>query len=233
MAKPTTTELTIAFSTPTQFAVNFEGDSTEAIALQNADRPADAEAWYRQAIDAFHAAGNVANQSKTLNNLANLLRRQPDRLAEARQLAEEALQLRQTLDPAAAEIWNIYNILAKIADRQNDPEAARTYRRQARAAKANYAGTQYELQRRAKLILLTVMAVAEPERLPDLETELARYHEANGWGNLVAAIRQILAGERDEDRLLDPLDLEDSMIILAILRGIADPSSLAFLQPDP
>ena len=47
-----------------------------------------------------------------------------------------------------------------------------------------------------------------------------------GWTNLIAAIRQILDGERDETTLLDPLDLEDSMIIQTILQGIADPATL-------
>jgi hypothetical protein len=56
--------------------------------------------------------------SQRLSNLANLLQSQPGRLAEARELAEEALGIKQTLDPGAAEIWKTYNILAEITDRE-------------------------------------------------------------------------------------------------------------------
>jgi hypothetical protein len=44
--------------------------------------------------------------------------------------------------------------------------------------------------------------------------------------NLAAAIRQILEGERDEDVLCEPLNENESPIIGAILRGIADPETL-------
>jgi hypothetical protein len=55
--------------------------------------------------------------------------------------------------------------------------------------------------------------------------------EQRGWTNLVAAVRQILAGERNEQVLFAPLDLEDSMIIDTILRAIADPTTLSALMP--
>jgi hypothetical protein len=40
----------------------------------------------------------------------------PGRLLEARELVLEALELKKTLDPGAAEAWLPYNILAKIAN---------------------------------------------------------------------------------------------------------------------
>jgi hypothetical protein len=52
-----------------------------------------------------------------------------------------------------------------------------------------------------------------------LEPELVRGVE-NVRGQLVAAIRRVLAGERDVEALWDDLDLEDAMIIAAILRGV-------------
>jgi hypothetical protein len=55
--------------------------------------------------------------------------------------------------------------------------------------------------------------------------------EKHGWTNLVAAIRRILTGERNEQTLCAPLDLEDSMIIETILRAIADPTTLSALLP--
>ena len=49
--------------------------------------------------------------------------------------------------------------------------------------------------------------------------------EQNGWLQLVAAIRKILAGSRD-DSVLDGLDDEDSVIVRSILRGLQDPGTL-------
>lgn len=38
------------------------------------------------------------------------------------------MAITQTLDPAAAEIWKTYNILADIADKQQDTIKAKEYR---------------------------------------------------------------------------------------------------------
>ncbi|BAY29101.1 TPR domain protein [Nostoc carneum NIES-2107] len=190
-------------------------------------KPGEAEAWYRKALKQYQKLENQANASLVLNNLANLLENQPHRLSEARQLAEEALAIRKTLDPGAAEIWIIYDILADIADKQGDSTQAKEYRRQARQAKAAFAGTQYELRQYGQLIAQVVAAVDDAEIREQLEIEME--NRAEDLPNFVAAIRRILAGERDENILCEPLNLENSMIISAILRGIADPQSLEAL----
>jgi tetratricopeptide (TPR) repeat protein len=186
----------------------------------------EAEAWYRKALKQYQKLENQVNVSLVLNNLAFILQNQPHRLSEARQ-AEEALAIRKTLDPAAATIWTTYDILAKIADKQSDSTQAKEYRRQARQAKAAFPGTQYELWQYGQFIAQVVDAVDDAEEREQLEIEMENVAEVGQ--NLVAAIRRILAGERDENILCEPLDMEDSMIISAILRGIADPQSLAAL----
>ncbi|MBD2435856.1 CHAT domain-containing protein [Nostoc sp. FACHB-110] len=187
----------------------------------------EAEAWYRKALKQFQKLENQASASQVLNNLAAILQNQPHRLSEARQLAEEALAIKQTLDPAAAEIWKIYDTLANIADKQSNTTQAKEYRRQARQAKAAFAGTQYELRQYGQFIAQVVDAVDDAEEREQLEIEMENFAEV--WQNLVAAIRRILAGERDENILCEPLDSEASMIISAILRGIADPQFLEAL----
>ena len=52
--------------------------------------------------------------------------------------------------------------------------------------------------------------------------------EQNGWDKLVAAIRKIMDGSRDES-MLNGLDDEDSVIVTAILKGLQDPGTL----PEP
>jgi enoyl-CoA hydratase/carnithine racemase len=78
------------------------------------------------------------------------------------------------------------------------------------------------------LIAVVVAAVDDAEIRQQLEA--AMENVAEGSPNLVAAIRRILAGERDENILCEQLDSDQSMVIYAILRGIADPEYLeAFL----
>lgn len=186
--------------------------------------PAAAEAWYGKALAAYQDAGDRVGEAQTLGNLASLLRTQPARLVAARQLAADSLAIMQTLEPGAAAIWKIYDILADIAAAAGDAGQARAYRRQARQAKAAFAGTQYELRRHAQLIVAVVAAVQEPPLRAQLESVLEKR-----TGKLVAALRRLLDGERDEDALCDELDLQDAMIVLAILRGLDDPQSLAAL----
>jgi hypothetical protein len=55
--------------------------------------------------------------------------------------------------------------------------------------------------------------------------QLMQTAEQHGWSSLVAAIREIAKGRRDEAVYLG-LDDEDKVIAEAILRGLQDPSTL-------
>ena len=92
---------------------------------------------------------------------------------------------------------------------------------------------QQIVQAHAGLIVRVVMAVQSREHRQDLE-QVLKVSEQNGWGHLVAAVRHILAGRRDEAVLLG-LDEEDTAIVRAVLRGLQDPSTLPDpnLKPDP
>ncbi|MDH5386933.1 MAG: hypothetical protein OEY06_00625 [Gammaproteobacteria bacterium] len=80
------------------------------------------------------------------------------------------------------------------------------------------------LQTHAGLIVAVVQTIHNPELKPQLDHVL-KQSEQNGWVGLVAAIRKIVAGSRDNS-LLAGHDDEDRVIIDAILKGIQDPSSL-------
>ena len=191
---------------------------------QRAGKSEAAEAWYRKALEGAKAAGDKLLESRSLNNLAMLLQNQPDRLPEARQLAEEALAISKTLDPAAAGIWKTYELLAEIADKQGDTTQAKEYRRLSRQEYVQFAGMQYQLQKYGQLIAMVVIAVDDGELRQELEDFMEQFSE--DWANLVTAIRAILKGERDEEVLCEPLDYDDAAIISAILEGIADPETL-------
>jgi len=69
-----------------------------------------------------------------------------------------------------------------------------------------------------------------PGTVPDLEQVLQQAEE-NDWTQLVAAIRNIMSGNREESILLG-LDDEDRVIAESILRGLQDPTTLPDLQAD-
>ena len=180
----------------------------------------DSEAYYRKAIDAGRQIEDVLGTSNRLSNLAGLLQTQSaDRLSEARQLAEEALEMKRTIDPAAAEIWKTYQILAEIAIKQGDRPTARDYRRQSRQSYAAFVGSRHELQKHEDFIQCVMIALQDSSQLPQLEERL-QSRSAIGWGDLVAAIRRILAGERNEDELCWELDRIDSLIVGEVLKKL-------------
>jgi tetratricopeptide (TPR) repeat protein len=221
-----------------------------AIVNKNAGGPDAAEMWYRKAIVGGRQLGDWIGLSKCLNNLANLLQTQPGRLAEARQLAEEALAIDKTLDPGAAEIWKTYNILAQIADQEalgvppsggsggapakaGTTNQAREYRRLARDAKRNFAGTRHELRRFAPLILATVAACAGQSEGRQAVTQHQQAMSQGGpeWQALSRVLDRLLAGERDETALCEGLHYDPALLIETILQGLADPATLADLLP--
>jgi tetratricopeptide (TPR) repeat protein len=187
-----------------------------AMVSKDAGKLTEAEAWYRKTLNYFKSIVDLPSASKVLTNLANLLQQFPNRLNEAQQLAEEGLAISQTLDPAAAQIWTTYELLAQISDKQGEPVKAKDYRRLSRTARANFAGTKHELRQHAQLINSVVKAVHDAEVRQQLEPVLEDMI-SRGWQNLIAAIRQILNEEPDEDILCEKLDFDDSQIVLAIL----------------
>jgi hypothetical protein len=90
---------------------------------------------------------------------------------------------------------------------------------------------QQIIQTHAGLILGVVQCIQNSELRPQMEQVLA-LSEQNGWDKLVAAIRKILNGSRDES-ILNGLDDEDTVIASAILRGLQDPNTLPKPEEKP
>lgn len=83
---------------------------------------------------------------------------------------------------------------------------------------------QQIIQAHAGLIHHVVKACNNRLLVPELEPML-QATAANGWTELVSAVRQVLSGRRDTG-LLRGLDEEDRVIVEAILRGLQDPATL-------
>ncbi len=189
------------------------------------DRYAHAEQWYRQVLTVMERTGHAANESTIRNNLAALLAGDPTRLDEARREAQKALDLIQTLDPSASEIWTTHTILAEIAALQNRPDDTRYHRKAARNTKRAFPGTRHQLLRYLPFIQGCLTATGDASTATALDEALTQM-AGRGWSPLVTALRRVLAGERDADLLCDPLDAEDSLIVETLVAALADPESL-------
>lgn len=84
------------------------------------------------------------------------------------------------------------------------------------------------LQSHAGLIHRVVMHCNNPGSVPDLEQVLQQAEE-NDWTQLVATIRSVISGSREES-LLAGLDNEDGIIVESILQGLQDASTLPALE---
>ena len=78
------------------------------------------------------------------------------------------------------------------------------------------------------LIHRVVIGCRNRDMVPDLE-DILKQAEENGWTQLVAALRKILAGSRSE-ALLNSLDDEDRVIVSSVLRGLQNPDTLPDLN---
>ena len=85
----------------------------------------------------------------------------------------------------------------------------------------------------ATFVHTVVFSLLDAAKRPELETHLNTAAQ-NGWDELVTAIRQIMQGNTSAS-ILGPLDEEDKVIVVAILRGLQNPESLPNIpeQADP
>ena len=128
-----------------------------AVVAAEAGKPEEAEGWYRRALDVDRRLGNPKRLGQSLHNLAELLRNQPGRLVEARHLAEEALAVAQQLEPAAADAWRHYGILANLIEQE-----ARTHSDEEQKSALEIQARRYrELQRQAPIVSATLVQVGE------------------------------------------------------------------------
>lgn len=75
-------------------------------------------------------------------------------------------------------------------------------------------------------------AAARSQLPPDFD-EIFRQWEQGGFGNLVAALRWVVAGERDEADLMQGLNLQASAFLSVVLAVLQDPEILKGLSAAP
>lgn len=90
---------------------------------------------------------------------------------------------------------------------------------------------QQVLSMHAPFIHAVVNALRDRSQLPQL-METLKAAEGQGWPRLVAALRQVIEGKRDDSIKLG-LDDEDRIIVDAVLRGLDNPATLPALEQRP
>ncbi len=174
---------------------------------ERAGRPAEAEGWYRGALERIEQVepGGI-NHSMHLGNLAGLLvkevlagRAPKARLVEARQFAEQALQIEEH-PGISTDTWTIFSILAWIALLEEDREMARYYRLLERKSFAAFAGNRARIDQQHGALIAAVAQAARGDKAQRTAVEAAMPQlEQAGW-HLGVAVERILAGERDGTR---------------------------------
>lgn len=204
---------------------------------QAMDKPGPAENWYRKAIAQYRHDNDDLGASLTLNNFAGLLQSHSGRLDEAQELAEEALGIKKNLEPAIAQIWTTYQILANIAAQKAETgdnsatllQQASNYRRQVRETYRAHPGNQVILRQFSRLIL----GLCDGDTATWDERPAQMRKAGPDWARLADALARVQAGERDAEALLDELVAVNGLILSTVLQGLADPASLDWLRSAP
>ncbi|MBI5300929.1 MAG: tetratricopeptide repeat protein [Chloroflexi bacterium] len=187
-----------------------------ACVAEGAGRLEDAERWYLRTIE--YADYLPDKGAAVYNNLANLyltLRR----LDEAERYARRAVEIVEAYQ-VQTEVWKFYQILAQIADARGKRDEAVQWRRKSQDSFAAYAGAAYKVPQWAGQFVQQVVAAVQgnDEARKSAEQFLAQMENA-GWGNLESAVRRILSGETDFEKLRDPLNRVEAYIVREILAG--------------
>ena len=200
-----------------------------ATVAEGADRPAEAEDWYKQALEVYgQLQPGSSAQATALTNLASLQvnevrtgRAPVARLAEAKGYAERALAIREKLD-ASSEIWMTLGILARIAELEGRTEAAQDCRRRERETFAAFAGNRYHIDRQHGPLIAAIAAAAKGDTQARKKVEAALPEgEAEGW-HIAAATQRIWAGERDWHSLVEDLKAPSALLVLRVLETLQE-----------
>ncbi|HRQ23300.1 MAG TPA: tetratricopeptide repeat protein [Anaerolineales bacterium] len=194
-----------------------------AIVAVSAERPQEAERWYLRAIELKEKHSTPSDLASSLNNLANLYLSQ-NRLDEAEEYARRALAIMETLD-LSSEPWKTYNILAQLAEKRGRMDEVREWRRKEQESFAAFAGSDNKIKQWLPIIAAVVAACQGNEEAKNqLEPFLEQQGQTDDWRNLIAVIRRIMNGERDNN-LFEGLDGTDALIVTRILQALNGESS--------
>jgi tetratricopeptide (TPR) repeat protein len=163
------------------------------------DRPEDAAAFYRQAVDKYVEIGDAANEGRASGNLAITLRKLR-RLDEARREIRRAIECAAPFGHAA-EPWKTWAILADIETDAGNPAAAAEARAKAIACYLAYrrdGGENHDGPGRLVFDMTEKLNAGGPAAASSFLQQLAAHPELPDWLRpFVQAFQAIVAGRRD------------------------------------
>ncbi|MCB0296077.1 MAG: tetratricopeptide repeat protein, partial [Calditrichaeota bacterium] len=179
--------------------------------------------FFRQAADISVALGDISNEGRTRNNIANTLRKLR-RYAEALTEIQRAIECKKDLGHAGS-VWNAYNILHLIETAEGNTTEAQAAWRQARDAYLAYRRQGgYARYGGGKLIeqVLALLAQQKTDEATALLSQLANNPQVPAsLKQLIQAVVKILSGDRAISLADDPaLDYDDAAEILLLLERL-------------
>jgi tetratricopeptide (TPR) repeat protein len=175
------------------------------------DRPEEAVAFYRQAVDKSVESGDIAREGLSRNNLADTLRKLR-RFDEARQEIRRAIECKEPFGHAA-EPWTTWAILANIETATGNPAAAAEAKSKAIACYLAYrrdGGENHFADGRIALAVTRPLLAGNAAEAGALLERLAADPDAAWLLPFVGALQAIVAGSRDH-ALAEPPELDHTM----------------------
>ncbi|MGB1109007.1 MAG: hypothetical protein ACPG4N_01555 [Gammaproteobacteria bacterium] len=176
---------------------------------------------YQAAVRAANSADESTARSEMLQRIhldqASLLAAQgqpADALTAGQRALRESESLKDWITMA-----QVAGIQVDLSERLGDEQRAGAYRRLRRLAiSCSDEGKAYLIEQQG-FIDQVCEAVRNPANRPALN-ELLATGESAGWVDGVTAMRRILAGERDENLLCEPLEWRDGILVHTILQEL-------------
>ena len=191
------------------------------------DRPEEAAAFYRQAVDKSVESRNVAKEGTRRNNLAATLHKLR-RLDEARQEIRRAIECKSQFGHAAFP-WTSWSILADIETDAGNPAAAAEAKRKAIACYLAYrrdGGENHDPPGRIALAVTQSLLAGAPAQAASLLQQLAANPDAAWLFPFLRALQAIVAGRRDRTLAdtpeLDPTTAAEILFLIETLENAAE-----------
>jgi tetratricopeptide (TPR) repeat protein len=188
---------------------------------ESAKRVRDAETYYARAQATCQQHGVPAALVAVEMAWAGLLLRE-GQLANARVHADAAYSALEQAGPGAARPWDVYTLLARIAEEEGDVPRAATWRARAQDAFAASSEAARVLAEWRAGIRGVARACRGETLEGDTVTMLETLDRDPSWQRLIAVIWRILDGERGAALYAD-LDYVDAAVARRILSEIEHP----------
>jgi len=155
-----------------------------------------------QAADKYVELQDMINEGKNRNNLADTLIKL-HRYDEARRELQRVIECKKPYGHAALP-WTTWNILYKLEQATNHPQAAAAARQQAIESFLDYRRAGGENHSGAGQLCAFVAQAMREGNIAEVEKVLAELVKRPEWQLLVAKLQAILGGERDLALADDP-----------------------------